>query len=337
MEDLQSILSVKNADFGYVSGKEKIILLKNINLDVRKGELVSLIGRNGSGKSTMLRSLVRLQNPTSGTILLDNKNIRDLSRTELSRMVSFVSTGVFGHESMTIRELVSLGRFPYTNWIGNLTAQDISLVDQSMEMVGIAALSDRKLAEVSDGERQRAMIARTLAQCTPVIILDEPTAFLDIPSKYSLISLLHDLSRKGITIIFSSHDLNIAIKLSDKLWIIDQEQVLEDSPEDLIIKGLIARIFESEKIIFRPEYGDFELKRKSQGIIYLSGNDRISMFWTRQALNRNGFGVSETGNSGMSLQVKKENDQIIWILERDKQTLFFKSIYDLLTGLNLKS
>jgi iron complex transport system ATP-binding protein len=178
------------------------------------------------------------------------------------------------------------------------------------------------------------MIARTLAQNTPVIILDEPTAFLDLPGKYDLVNLLHELTRTGKTIIYSSHDLNISVKFSDKLWIIDEDNVFEGSPEDMILNDTISRIFKSDKISFNQESGDFELKRTPDKAVSLKGNDALSLNWTRQALTRNGFRIS-TGDSLIPLiEIIKEKDRIIWILQNEKQNLSYGSIYELLSNLN---
>ncbi len=334
MLDQTYILSMQNADFGYNTKSGKKVLLSGLNLKVRDSELIGLIGRNGSGKSTMLRTLVRLQGMLNGKILLNGKDILDYHRYEFAKMVAFVSTGVVDQEVMTIKELVSLGRFPYTNWIGRLLPEDQNIIENCIKMVGIEYLSEHKLNEVSDGERQRAMIARTLAQNTPVIILDEPTAFLDLPARYDLINLLYDLTRKGKTIIYSSHDLNITVKFSDKLWIIDNESVFEGSPEDMILNMNISKIFESDKITFNPDNGDFELKRTSEKAVSLMGNDQLSLNWTKQALIRNGYKVSTPGPHIPGIEIKKEKDGNIWILQNEKQNLSYRSIYELLLALN---
>jgi iron complex transport system ATP-binding protein len=330
----ESILSMQNTDFGYYTKSGKNTLLSGINLEVGKSELIGLAGRNGSGKSTMLRTIVRLQESLNGAILLNGKNIREFNKYEFAKMVAFVSTGVVEQEVMTIRELVSLGRFPYTNWIGSLLPEDHEIIDNCLNMVGITFLADHKICEVSDGERQRAMIARTLAQNTPVIILDEPTAFLDLPAKYDLINLLYDLTRKGKTIIYSSHDLNITMKFSDKLWIIDEDHVYEGSPEDMILNNTISRIFESDKIAFNQGNGDFELKRTSDKAVLLTGDDPIILNWTKQALTRNGFRLTTRESTVPSIEIKKEKDRIIWKLQNEKQNLSCESIYELLSNLN---
>jgi iron complex transport system ATP-binding protein len=281
-----------------------------------------------------LRTLVRIQELLQGEIFLNEKNIDDFHRNEFAKAVSFVSTGVVEIESMTIRELVSLGRFPHTNWIGSTTREDDEIIDSSMYEAGIYSLANRKLIEISDGERQKAMIARTLAQNTPVIILDEPTSFLDLPAKYDLINLLHKLTTNGRLIIYSSHDLNISLKFSDRLWIIDEGKIFDGSPEDMILNNTFARIFESDKISFNSTIGDFELKRKLDKEVILVGDDRIYLYWTMQALTRNGYHISDSGTDFPVIRIKKENDRIIWILQKEEQNLLCESIYEMLNMLD---
>jgi len=334
MPPVNPILSIRDAHFGYHTRSGRQALLFGINLEVGRYELIGLIGRNGSGKSTLLRTLMRIQELLKGEIYFDGKNIDDFHRHEFARIAAFVSTGVLEVEGMTIRELVSLGRFPYTNWIGRLKADDHEIIDRSLDEVGITSLADRKLNEVSDGERQKAMIARTLAQNSSIIILDEPTAFLDLPSKYDIINLLHHLTEEGKIIIYSSHDLNISLKFSDRLWVIDQGRILDGAPEDLILNDTFARIFESDKIMFNPLNGDFELKRNPEKVITLTGNDPVCLNWTMNALIRNGYRISDSGSSIPVVQVKKEKHGIIWILQTDKQNLLFESIYQMLVILD---
>ncbi|NTV84828.1 MAG: ATP-binding cassette domain-containing protein, partial [Bacteroidales bacterium] len=280
MSNQSSILSIRNADFGYISKSRSLSLLKDVNLDIKRNELVGLIGRNGSGKSTMLRTLVNIHELLKGGIEFNGRSMKTYSRAEFARMVAFVSASIPGVEGMSLEELVSLGRFPYTNWIGNLTDEDHEIIDRAMQLVGITQLANRKLNEVSDGERQKAMIARTLAQDTTVIILDEPTAFLDLPSKYDLIDLLHLLTAQGRTVIYSTHDLNIALKFSDRIWIIDEGAIYDGAPEDMILNNTFAKIFGSEKISFNPAFGEFELKRNLKKWVSLRGDDQICLNWT---------------------------------------------------------
>jgi len=212
------LLRTEELEIGFrTAGTRNISLMSEISVNARQGELITLIGRNGSGKSTLLRSLMRLQPVLSGSILLNNRNIEDHSRREFAMLCGFVSTEAISTGNLSVYELVALGRFPYTNWIGKVRAEDRDLIDSSLERVGLMALKDKMLAEISDGERQRAMIARALAQDTDLLILDEPTAFLDLPNRYEVIKLLKDLTRQGKSVIFSTHDLNIVIDQVDKI------------------------------------------------------------------------------------------------------------------------
>jgi iron complex transport system ATP-binding protein len=328
------IMTIRNADFGYGSGPGIRLLLRAVNLDITRNELVGLIGRNGSGKSTMLRTLVNILGLLDGSILFSGKSIYSFSRKEFAKTIAFVSAGIPETENMSVRELVSLGRFPYTNWIGNLRDEDHEIIGRSLEMVGITSLSGRNLNEISDGERQKAMIARTLAQDTDLIILDEPTAFLDLPAKYELIQLLHGLTAGGKTIIYSTHDLNISLKFSDRLWIIDDAKVCDGAPEDMILNRTFENIFSSDKIVFNPAAGEFELRRNPEKAVYLSGNDANCRNWTMHALIRHDYRIAHEEPGLPSVQVLKESDGIIWNVRKDDQTLLCKSIYEMLSVLD---
>lgn len=310
------------------------MLLSGIDLEVNRNELIGLFGRNGSGKSTLLRTLVRIQGLIKGEIMLGGRNINDFHRNEFARTVSFVSTGFHEIESMTIRELVSLGRFPYTDWIGKLTREDLDIIDSSMNEAGICSIADQKLSEISDGEKQKAMIARTLAQNTRIIILDEPTAFLDLPAKYDLLNLLHKLISNGRLIVYSSHDLNISLKFSDRIWIIDHGRIFDGAPEDMILNNTFSGIFESDKIAFDNFTGDFELKKRPDKEVALIGDDNIYMNWTKKALTRNAYQISDPRAGLPVILLKKENDRIIWILRKEEQNLLCKSIYEMLIMLD---
>ena len=178
--------------------------MSDMSLSAKEGEFIALIGQNGIGKSTLLKTLVKLHPCLSGEIFMGGMRIQDFSMHDFSKFVGYVSTEVIRTGNLKVKDLVSLGRYPYTNWIGKLTNQDQEMVDSALEMVGLSDLKQKNITEVSDGERQRAMIARTIAQDTKVLILDEPTAFLDLPNRYDVLHLLKSLSHnQGKTIIFS--------------------------------------------------------------------------------------------------------------------------------------
>ncbi|MCB9000040.1 MAG: ABC transporter ATP-binding protein [Bacteroidales bacterium] len=333
MHGNDSILKLEKLSIGFSQKGGNSLLLKELALEVKRGELVGLIGRNGSGKSSLLRTLVRLQNSIEGSVFFNSFKIQDIHPQKFAKEIAFVPSGLEYNETMTVRELVSLGRFPYTNWIGNLNRNDLRIIQSALDKVGIQELADRKLTEISDGEKQKASIARTLAQDTPLIILDEPTAYLDLPAKNDIVSLLHELVNQGKTVIFSTHDLNIAIRFSDKLWLISENTILQGSPEDLILNASIAGIFESDRLRLNPMSGDFELRRKALKTISLTCTQKDVEHWTREALKRRGYEVVRNENPEIKLVVTKTEDKIIWNIQRFNESLPFESIYEMLQAL----
>jgi iron complex transport system ATP-binding protein len=231
-----------------------------ISFNALEGELVALIGRNGSGKSTLLRTLTKLQPPLSGKVIIGSKELHTLPVEDIAKLVSFVSTEVLRVQNFSVFELVALGRFPYTNWLGRLDISDKQKSNEAIEMVGLTHLSDKNIMEISDGERQRAMIARAIAQDTSIIILDEPTAYLDLLNKYEIVHLLSDLAHiHHKTIIFSTHDLNITLSEADKVLIIDEDHTAFDSPDNLINQGQFDKLF-GDKLFFDRLTGTFKKK-----------------------------------------------------------------------------
>lgn len=335
MEENKNILSIENASVGFRTKGKEIKLLENLNLTVKKGELTGLIGRNGAGKSTLLRCMVRLHQLLNGIVRVQNQNIFDFHPNEFAMLLAYSASGLEYSETMTVQELVSLGRYPYTNWIGSLTLTDFEEIDHALDMVGIKYLSARKLIEISDGERQKVMVARTLAQNTPIIVLDEPTAFLDLPSKYDIISILHELTRKGKTVIFSTHDLNIAMRFSDKIWLIDGNSIHEGSPEDLILDKTIAGIFESDKIVINPLTGDFEHNKHGSNKVCFTCDDENLRNWTVKALERSGYEITDFDKDLPVIRAEIINSKNIWKIQRFNEILIFVTIYDLISSLRL--
>ena len=225
--DAHNILFLDSLEIGYLSGKKNCLLLPPISASSAGGELIAVIGRNGIGKSTLLRTLAGLQAPLGGDIKINGKSIRDYSRLELAKRIGYISTEVVRVSNMSVSDLVSLGRFPHTNWLGTTGHEDHLSVENSIERTGLTDLRDRNISEISDGERQKAMIARVLAQDTDFMIMDEPTAFLDIAGKYGIVSLLIKLAADGKTILFSTHDFSIALNHADKIWLLLDDRLVE--------------------------------------------------------------------------------------------------------------
>lgn len=218
------------------------------------GRMVALLGRNGTGKSTLLRAIASLGELRSGDIAIDGRSLAEYTSTELARKIAFVNTERIDVEALTAYDLVSIGRSPYTGWSGRLTADDRAIVERAMQIAGIESMAQRRVETLSDGEAQRVMIARALAQDTPVILLDEPTAFLDLPNRYELCTLLGRLAREeGKCIIFSTHELDIALSLADSIALVDTPRLVHLTTEEMISSGNIERLFNGSYAAFDAE------------------------------------------------------------------------------------
>ncbi len=256
-----TILSTSQLSIGYASKKERVVVAENLNLNLDKGKLIALIGANGVGKSTLLRTLTGIQKPISGTIFLHNKALQDYDALALSKKMSLVLTDKLPPSNLTVFELVALGRQPYTNWIGKLTAEDFFKINQAMTQTQINALAHKKHYEISDGQLQKVLIARALAQDTDLIILDEPTTHLDLLHKISVLKILKKLSHEtGKCILFSTHDIDMAIQLSDEVIMMTNDTVMQDQPCNLISNGSFTTLFKDEQITFDGEKGKFVIQ-----------------------------------------------------------------------------
>lgn len=252
------ILTTSNLSVGYSSKKEIKTIATNINLNLKKGELIALIGANGIGKSTLLRTLIGIQPPLSGNVILNGKNINEYDSISFAQNLSIVLTEKLPPSNLTVFEIIALGRQPYTNWLGNLSDNDISKINEAMELTQITSLAEKKHYEISDGQLQNVLVARALAQDTPLIILDEPTTHLDLLHKVSLFKLLKKLAKEtNKCILFSTHDIDMAIQISDEMIIMTDENVVQDQPCNFISKGNFETLFKNEHIAFDREKGKF--------------------------------------------------------------------------------
>jgi iron complex transport system ATP-binding protein len=333
--DSTELISLDSLKIGYDTGKNEKPLLHPLTACARKGELIAVIGRNGIGKSTLLRTLTGLQPSLGGEVFLSGKNIKDYSRMELAQIIGYISTEIVKVSNMNVYDLVALGRFPYTNWMGKIDRKNHEVIFDAIEKTGLSALSKRLISELSDGERQRAMIARILAQDTGIMVMDEPTAFLDIGSKYEILHLMHLLSRKGPkTIIFSTHDLHMAISLSDKIWLILDNKLIEGAPEDLMIEGAFDHLFDSSPVQFNSENGTFSIRRENKGAIYLDG-EGVLKHWTEKAINRAGYSLSEVITTPYII-LPSENNKT-WQISSPDSVKIFGSVYELVSWLSLEN
>jgi iron complex transport system ATP-binding protein len=325
---IEKILAVDSLEIGYTTGKRKKVLLPPLNASAREGELIAIIGRNGIGKSTLLRTLAGLQKKLAGDVFYFGKNITEYSQSDLALKVGYISTEPVRVANMSVYDLVSIGRFPYTNWIGKIDAADHRIIMDSLELTSMSSLCHKYISQLSDGERQKAMIARILAQDTGLMIMDEPTAFLDIGSKYEILHLMHQLTRKsGKTIVFSTHDLQSAVSQSDKIWLILDDQLKEGAPEDLMIEGAFDHLFESSHIRFNSADGSFSFKGAERIGFFVEGKGFVK-HWTEEALKREGYKIVKEMTSPyikLSATGKK-----IWTLEYENSSVEFFSVYDLI-------
>lgn len=256
-----NILTSSNLSIGYTTKKEQIVIAQNLNLNLKSGTLIALIGANGIGKSTLLRTLTGIQKPLSGSVFLNEKELKTFNAQELAQNLSLVLTEKLPPSNLTVFELIALGRQPYTNWLGTLSAIDLEKVNQAIALVQIEHLAQKKHFEISDGQLQKVLIARALAQDTPLIILDEPTTHLDLLHKVSVFKLLKKLSQEtNKCILFSTHDVDLAIQLSDEMIVMTEKNVEQDEPCNLISKGVFNDLFKDENITFDGEKGKFVIR-----------------------------------------------------------------------------
>ncbi len=257
----KTILKTENLCIGYPGQKSQTLVAETINLNLQKGALIGLVGINGSGKSTLLRSLSGLQAPLSGKILLNAEELQTIPPEKLSQQLSVVLTGQVISKNLSVEELVALGRQPYTNWLGNLGDHDRDLIRKALSLTQLDELKTRKCHTLSDGQLQRVLIARALAQETQIILLDEPTTHLDLHHKASVLSLLKKITKETDScILFSTHDIELVLPLCDKMIVMHDKTARIESPENLIETGIFSRMFPEERVGFDAGTGRFYLK-----------------------------------------------------------------------------
>lgn len=249
------LLEVQNLTVGYARRKERERrLIEGLSLIAPEGRAIGLLGRNGMGKSTLLRVLAGVQRPIEGRVSVGGVDLAHLSAHDRACRIAFVTTEPVATAHLRVREAVAMGRAPYTGWLGSLSAEDLRRVDESLERVGMSAFADMPLDSLSDGERQRVMIARAVAQDTPIVLLDEPGAFLDLPNRYRMALLLCRLAHEmGKTVIYSSHDLSTAVQLCDLLWLLTPSGIVAGEPAELLQNGTVDVLFDDLPIRCLPD------------------------------------------------------------------------------------
>jgi iron complex transport system ATP-binding protein len=296
--------------------------------------MICLLGINGAGKSTLLRTLAGIIPPIEGEVLLNNKSIHQIKRNELAKKLSVVLTDKIDVNYLKTIELIALGRYPYMGWLGGLDNEDEAKIEWAMEATDTKSLAHKYILELSDGERQKVLIARALAQDAPLIFLDEPTAHLDISNKFMIFGLLHRLTVEAQkAIVMATHDLELALQVADKLWVIQPNQtVTVGIPEDLVLNGYIEGLFAKQDFFFNKSMGCFQIQYHSfqKKEIYLEGEGEVK-YWTERLLQRTGFKIQKNMTSdAITIRIKQENQKIFWILDSE---MGFESLEKLLANL----
>ncbi|MFC2124502.1 ABC transporter ATP-binding protein [Bacteroidota bacterium] len=327
------ILSANNLNIGYTSRRKKTLVLQGLTMDLKKGELVCLVGHNGIGKSTLLRTLSGVQPSLGGEVKIAGKGISEMSSMEIAKTLSLVLTDRIMAGNLSVYDLVALGRHPYTNWYGSLSEEDHQKIEEAIKLTRIEYIRNRQVHELSDGQRQKALIARALSQDGEIIILDEPTAHLDLNNKISVMKLLHELAEKtDKAILFATHELEFTIQIADKLWIVGcDEPIVTGSPEDLILNKKFDMLLFEEDLIFDRMSGKFGILKAYKNEVSLSGSGEAH-FWTENALKRIGIKVT-TVKQNTRISVIKEGDGYLWTITKNSNVYKVDSIDKLIQRL----
>lgn len=325
-----SFLKIRNLKIGYQSGGKRVVVQDNLQLTANKGELIALIGRNGCGKSTLLRSMSWLQPILEGNIEIEGEDLSKITPKKRAQLISIVLTDQRAEASFNVRELISIGRDPYTGWLGSLTENDNKIIDQAIEMTNLQGYEDRNIQELSDGERQRVFIARALSQDTPIILLDEPTSHLDLPNRINILLLLQRLARDtNKTIFISTHELETAMQVADKIWLMKKQNgVTVGVPEDMVLEGTFDTVFSHSNYDFDKEYGSFVVKKNLDKHIttVVENPNSLMSRWTTKALSRRGYHIT----TDAPIVVTTNQLQNTWTVECQGKSVITHNIENML-------
>lgn len=336
VRDNQILLQTKKLEVGYkTSGSANISLLSNLSLNINSGELITLIGPNGSGKSTLIKTLVGLIPELKGQIYISGIPEKQLSSVKKSQLLGVVLTDPVYEKNMTAYDVVSLGRYQYTNWFGRLEDDDKKKINKALEQVGLESKKFSRLNELSDGERQRAMIAKVLAQDVNLIILDEPTAHLDLPNRMEMLLLLRQISHEsGKGILLSTHELGLALQVSDIVWMIERSQQLCQSiPEDLILSGDLDNTFGNDHIGFQPFSASFELIPNKSYSAYIAGDGLLTACVIRMLKRLRIHLVQEIRSNTIKIEVNEQKKEIHVFYKNKKIFISMSELQDYLIKL----
>jgi iron complex transport system ATP-binding protein len=331
----EPMLDLQKLTIGYSHARRPdFIVAEDLSVTLRAGEMACLLGPNDAGKSTLMRTIAGMQAPLAGRVLLRGEDIHRLPSRALARRLSVVLTERAPVGILSAYALVALGRHPHTNWAGTLKEKDHEVVRWAMQTVGAAELARRSVDELSDGERQKVMVARALAQEPQVMILDEITAFLDLPRRIEMMQILRDLAhRENRAILLSTHDLDLALRSADRIWLLPMDgEICAGMPEDLVLSGAFSAAFASEGVEFDQRDGSFKIHRRAAiGEIGVT-SEGTRAYWTARALERHGFQVHRNGTEpAVKTEVLFYDGRTVWQLIIEGEIHTFTSLEDLIS------
>ncbi|MFP4471919.1 MAG: ABC transporter ATP-binding protein [Bacteroidales bacterium] len=331
-------LHTRRLSIGYRNKRSETALHRDLNLHLNNGEITCLLGPNGSGKSTLIRTLGGFQEALGGSVRIGEERVEDMTAGQMSRLVSVVLTEPVDVGNMDVYSMVAFGRAPYTGFLGRLGYEDHRMVAQSLAHIGITGLQNRKFDELSDGERQKVMIAKSLAQETPIILLDEPTAFLDFPSKVEILQLLRKAAwQHQKAVLLSTHDINLAMQFADRIWLIGKNSGLVTGiPEDLVLKGEFGNFFNREQTRFDSGTGTFRFHTPQKEFVRVEG-EGLKYNWLIHALERRGFKVVTQSGESTAAEITLQPSHMFSVRKSSKlEPILFESIQEVLTFLESK-